>query len=130
MASILLVEDEPHVRKVVARELGSRFEVIEAADAREALGHIGNHPDLAAVVTDLDLGTGATGIEVLWAARRRAPRAARILVSGRTSPAQVSRHLAAGVVGTFVQKPWRFGTLLEAVSAAVASARESGNLLV
>lgn len=65
MATILVVEDDPHQRLLYRLELGDDgYWVIEANTGREALVQVKEHsPDL--VILDLQL-PGMDGIDVLW----------------------------------------------------------------
>ena len=59
---LLLVEDDPLVREVVAaalEELG--YEVVVASSGEEALERMRTAPHPPAVVTDIDLGPGCSG---------------------------------------------------------------------
>lgn len=65
MATILVVEDDPHQRLLYRLELGDDgYRVIAANNGREALAQVKEHsPDL--VILDLQL-PGMDGIDVLW----------------------------------------------------------------
>jgi len=78
--SVLLVDDDVLVRRSIARIL-REFDVVTAADAAGAIAKIAD--DLHAIITDHDLGPGPDGRAVLADARGRAPKAMRILMSGR-----------------------------------------------
>ncbi|HEY8617795.1 response regulator [Phenylobacterium sp.] len=71
MASILLVEDEPFVAELVEEALSDAgLQVKVARDHRSAVAVLeGDARSFAAVVTDINLGPGATGFEVARKAR-------------------------------------------------------------
>ncbi len=120
---VLVVDDEPLLRRTIARELRGSFQVMEAADATEAGAGLDTYEDLVAVVSDLDLGPGSNGLEVLQEASRRRPAALRILISGHAQPEDVAEHVRAGLVGRFVAKPWSGGTLHRILVQSLATAR-------
>lgn len=118
---VLVVDDEPMLVSIIARELRGHFEVIPAGGLAQAVAQLDRHQDLVAVVSDFDLGRGTTGLQVLEHVRRRRPAAVRILVSGRAHPEDVAEHVRGGLVGSFLQKPWNVGTLQAALVAALAT---------
>ena len=82
---LLLVEDDDLVRDTVALMLEEEgFEVIEASDARQALGLIDGGLDVMAMLTDIDLGAGPSGIELADALHRMRPDLRVIFITGRT----------------------------------------------
>jgi CheY-like chemotaxis protein len=117
----LVVDDEALVRRAIIRELAPAFTIIEADSYDQALVLLGERgPDLAAVVTDLDLGVGAgDGLAILAAVRGRLPACARLLVTG-SSAAQFGT-LAAPDAEAVIVKPWRSGDVLAAVQTVRAS---------
>ena len=73
-ACILVVEDEPLVRDMIAGELrDSGYQVIEAASGREALERIATHPEIDLLFTDILLGSGPNGWDVAVAFRAVSP---------------------------------------------------------
>ena len=81
---VLLVDDEPRVRGATARLLGAEFEVIEAPNATHAIAVLALVvPDV--VITDLSLGEGERGEDLLVAVRDTYPEVARIVISGSSS---------------------------------------------
>jgi len=69
MPLILVVDDEPLIRRLVRQFLGPRHEVIEAGSAEQALdfAHL-RRPDL--VVLDIGLPGVLDGLDALFAMRR------------------------------------------------------------
>lgn len=116
MRHVLVVDDDPGVRKSLARELYG--ELVRLADGRDqALMALLGGARVDAVVSDLDLGSGRDGIEVLRAAWRYHPDSARVLVSASSGVA-VDEALATGVAHAYVPKPWPAGRILETVRTA------------
>jgi PAS domain S-box-containing protein len=82
-AKVLLVEDEPSLRRACARALSEAgFEVIEAGHVEAAHQALERHGGaLALVITDMVL-QGLSGSEVLAKAKEKAPQAATLVVTG------------------------------------------------
>lgn len=78
---VLVVDDDALVLRSLTRVLRCVFDVVTAVDAADAIAKMPD--DLYATITDHDLGAGPDGRAVLAEARRRAPNAKRILMSGR-----------------------------------------------
>jgi PAS domain S-box-containing protein len=112
---ILLVEDEPGVRKAMQMLLKIEgFQVIAAASAAEAIDCLRDNPDLDLLITDFHLERGRTGTEVIAAARARFGSALKsILVSGDTSSAV--RELQCDANLRVVNKPINSEELLGVV---------------
>ena len=120
--TILLVEDEPDLRKLV-REilLGYKYHVIAAANGVEALEvwdqHDG-HIDL--LLTDLVMPEGINGRELAARLRRRKPGLKVIYTSGYTAGV-VGGEAGCGD-GLFLQKPYRPPALAELVRKCLDAA--------
>ena len=92
------------------------YSVVEVHRARDALRVIENHGRLCALVTDVELGPGASGFEVARAARAAYPRLPVVFVSGTAA----ARHTAEGVEGSqFVAKPFHPRQIEEALDRAI-----------
>ena len=106
-ARILLVEDNTSLRRGIARALGESFGTVDQVSkgdaAVERLRDRGVEP-YDVVVTDLRL-PGASGIDVLRAARERDTRIAVVLM---TSYGSIQTAVEAMKLGAFdfVQKPF------------------------
>ena len=85
--SLLLVEDDPFSRGLVAETLrNAGFDVTTANNAREASARF-DKVDPDALVVDVNLGSGADGIELANALRSRAPYLAVLVLTRFPSPA-------------------------------------------
>jgi len=109
--TILLVEDETHVRELIAQILQtSGYTVLAAADPVVALRLSDLHPGpIHLLLTDVVMPE-MSGRELRERLRRRRPRTRALYISGYTDEA-LGRH---GVLeaGTFLlQKPFRIGAL-------------------
>ena len=80
--TVLVVEDEPAVRRVSAeslRELG--YQVVEAADADSALDALDQRPEVALLFTDVVMPE-VNGVKLAEAARRRRPALKVLFTTG------------------------------------------------
>jgi DNA-binding NtrC family response regulator len=106
----LVVEDDPLQRAFVADLLKDEgLEVVECASAEAAelvLASTGN--ELRALVTDVNLPGGMSGVELAQFAKRRFPALNVVMVSGRGAP--YIPHEAR-----FLMKPYAPNDLLDAV---------------
>ena len=118
--SLLLVEDEPHILREMARALARRWSpVLQAASAPEARALLEAHPEIAVLVTDIRM-PGENGLDL--AARALAGRGAAdalevVLISGHAMPRDLDGLTPAGPV-EFVQKPFRLAELEAAIARA------------
>ena len=96
---ILIVDDEPHVRKfvgLVARSLGSPT-LIEAADGQQALEvYASQQPDL--VLLDVNMPV-LDGLSALTAIRTRNPEAVVVMMTSLVNRQTVEACLQAGAAG-------------------------------
>ena len=120
-ARILVVEDEPLLRGLVARSLESRgHQVVTARHGAEALELAGREPpDL--VVTDVIL-PGVHGGQLVMRLRELQPRLRVLLVSGY-EPERVVGATGEDDQTLFLQKPFTIAQLAAGVEALLASHR-------
>jgi DNA-binding NtrC family response regulator len=113
---ILVVEDEEDLRSVTAAGLRRHgYAVYEAASAIEALEIVERVPDLALVFTDVLLGAGIDGFQLVQAVIQKRPEIRAILTSGYAAADQLPANLHAhGVV--FLNKPYRIDTVVSHVA--------------
>lgn len=119
MTSLLIVEDDPHFRRALARELENHgFEVRLATTVDEAIASLIHHPS-DVVLTDLRLG-GQDGIDLL----RRLPSASRrtraILMSAYATARDQQIATELGAV-TVLVKPFTWDELLRTIQKAIES---------
>ncbi len=125
METILIVEDDPHVQKVLMRLFqsdGYRVEV--CGDGRSAMNAFRKEAP-AAVVLDLVLPV-LSGKDVCREIRRESSRAAVIVVSGRTDEFDKILLFELGA-DDYVTKPFSPIELLARVKATIRRVRESAN---
>jgi signal transduction histidine kinase/CheY-like chemotaxis protein len=120
-AKVLVVDDEPDFRTMVAHELGEEgYGVSVAADGLGAISCLAE-TEYDVVVTDVRM-PGATGVEVLRAARQRAPDTEVVMTTGYASLELAIECLRAGAFD-FVQKPFNIVDLVSTVSRALERRR-------
>jgi len=79
----MLLDDDDLLRAVLTEVLeDSGLQVVDFADPSEALGSFGAVAPPDVLVTDIDLGSSMTGIDVAAAARALWPSILVILISG------------------------------------------------
>jgi CheY-like chemotaxis protein len=81
LRTILVVDDEEAVRRLLQDMLGDRYRVLVAADGREALETIEGEPNLDLVITDLVM-PNLEGIETIQAIRKVRPGLKIVAMSG------------------------------------------------
>ncbi len=80
---VLLVEDDPAVRRVVRQQLvGLGYVVIEADNGAQALQLADAVPDIALVLTDMVMPGGINGRQLIELVRQRRPGVGVVLMSG------------------------------------------------
>jgi CheY-like chemotaxis protein len=106
--AVLIVEDEPLVRLCAVETVeAAGFEVIEAANADEAIRILENRSDIRVVFTDLHMPGSMDGLKLAHAVRNRWPPIKIIVTSGRETLAE--QDLPAG--GRFFAKPYDPGAI-------------------
>jgi len=101
--TILLVEDDPRLRRVASRRLRSLgYQVIEADNGANALMLLEEHPDIAMIFTDFVMPGGMNGNELAEAALAAKPAIKILFTSGYAEPA-AARRLKAGA---WLRKPY------------------------
>ncbi|HEY8504465.1 MAG TPA: HD domain-containing phosphohydrolase [Gemmataceae bacterium] len=117
--SVLVVDDEPAVRGIVARWLRAEgYHCREAGSAAEALRALEEEP-FALVFTDLRM-PGASGLDLLRETGRRHPEAAVVLITAVDDRGTAARAIEGGAYG-YIIKPFERNELL--ISAAGALER-------
>lgn len=114
---ILIVDDEPPVRRVLERLLRSRCErVLQAGNVAEAVEALKEKVDL--VITDLRLGS-ESGIDVAVAAAKQHPAPPVVAMSGAADAAD---GVALGKVGVtaFLAKPFVASQVTEVLELLTA----------
>ena len=101
--AVLIVEDEPLVRLNAVRAIeDAGFEVIEAANADEAIRILENRSDFRVVFTDIQMPGSIDGLKLAHAVRNRWPPIKIIVTSGHDLVSE--NDLPEG--GRFFAKPY------------------------
>jgi DNA-binding response OmpR family regulator len=123
--TILIVEDDPHVQRILKRLFESEgYRVEVCGDGRSAIDAFRNGTP-AAVILDLVLPV-LSGKDVCREIRRRSPYPAVIVVSGLTDEFDKILLLELGA-DDYVTKPFSSTELLARVKAAIRRVREIAN---
>ncbi len=109
--TILVVEDDPRVRRVAVRrlkELG--YGVIEADGGPAALRVLDRDEPLDLLFSDIVMAGGMTGVDLAQEARRRRPELKILLTSGYAEPAVSKDGLSLSKAG-WLSKPYSIDEL-------------------
>ena len=117
---ILVVEDDKENRDLLCEVLsGSNYAVDAVENVTDARRELGANSDYRIVIADLRMPDG-TGLELLRDLGKRASKPAVILISSFMSNLERKLALELGA-GAVLEKPCRFGELLQAVADVAAS---------
>ena len=116
---VLLVEDDPDVRRVIRLQLvGLGYPVIEADHAADALQLLASVPTVGILVSDLVMPGGMDGQALCSAARQRAPHVKALLISGYAEGDAVPGGSSSGF--TLLKKPFTSTELQQALDGLSA----------
>ncbi len=114
---ILLVEDDPDVRRTIRNKIGRLgHHLVEATSAEEALGLIAQIGEIEAVLSDIDMPGGMDGRALAHQLQGTLPV---VLMSGKTGPTRGDNTLANV---PFLAKPFSMDDLRAALNLAFAQA--------
>jgi DNA-binding response OmpR family regulator len=112
---ILVVEDDKESRDLLCEVLsGSDYAVAAVENVTDARRELGANDDYRVVIADLRMPDG-TGLELLRDIGKRNSKPGVILISSFMSGLERKAALALGA-GALLEKPFRFGDLLQAVA--------------
>jgi two-component system, response regulator PdtaR len=101
--TILVVEDESIVRMIAVSVLEDEgFTVVEAANAKQALGVLLDHPEIRVLFTDINMPGELDGFDLAREIHARRPDIRLILTSGKVAIGDI--EIPDG--GVFVPKPY------------------------
>ena len=111
--TILLIEDEPLIRRMTADMLSeSGYIVLEAEDATQALAHLDQTSAIDTIVADVNIPGPLDGVGVSEVALARRPGLRVVLISGSGLPAPAILPR----LRRFLLKPYRRHELAEALA--------------
>ncbi len=106
--TVLLVEDDPELRWLIANALSERFDVATAEDGREGLARARSEvPDV--LLTDWML-PGINGLELVRSLRREGRACKTVLITARMEESERVAALQSGI-DDFLTKPFSFAEL-------------------
>jgi CheY-like chemotaxis protein len=107
--NILVVDDDPDVREILAETLTEfGYCVLQAGSGEEALPLLAQRQDIALLITDVRM-PGMSGLELAGVAQTRDPRLRVIVMSGYFLPQPVTAR--------FLRKPFHMQELAAAIGA-------------
>jgi PAS domain S-box-containing protein len=120
--TILLVEDDPRLRRVLSKRLRSLgYDVVEADSGAAALAQLAARSDVAMIFTDMVMPGGMSGHELAQAALAIKPEIRVLFTSGYAEPAIARIGLRAGA---WLKKPYTADELAEKVREVLQHAPE------
>jgi len=115
---VLLVEDEAALREAMVRMLQrAGFEVVEAADGAEALGHLDERFDL--LLTDVVMPGQFTGVDVAAGFRARTANLPVVYMTGYSDALLEGVDLGPGRRSMVLSKPFAEAELRDALAATM-----------
>lgn len=119
---LLLVDDEPEIRKILSTQLKSEgFVIDEVSSSREAIGQM-RRRDYSAVLCDIRMN-GMSGVELLQAIRVFDHRIAFLLVSGLNDLSLAVESMKLGA-DDYIPKPFKLEEMRERVLKALERRRK------
>jgi DNA-binding NtrC family response regulator len=121
MGKILIVDDEPHLRRILISNLKQdHHEVVEAAGVNDARGALGEHT-FDAIITDQKMGDGE-GLDVLAAAREADPSLSVVFLTAFATIELAVESMRRGAFD-FITKPFIPEVLLASATRAMEHTR-------
>jgi CheY-like chemotaxis protein len=115
--TILLVEDDPRLLRVLSKRLRSLgYQIIEADNGAAALDQLAARQEIALVFTDMVMPGGMTGYDLAQAALAMKPGLKVLFTSGYAEPAIARLGLTAGA---WLKKPYTADELAEKIRAVL-----------
>src|SRR5947199_3192068 len=123
MQKLLLVEDDPALQFTILTALEEQGYAVDAVSTTgEAIERLGDSA-YPIVISDIYIDE-RTGLDVLDAAKRRDPRCAVILMTGRGTVETVKAATEGGAF-EYIAKPFELETLVHALTPAEAGPNEA-----
>jgi two-component system, OmpR family, KDP operon response regulator KdpE len=119
--SVLVVDDEPALRKTICTSLTASGYAVEEAETGPGAVNAAEHRTFDLVLLDVNM-PGISGIDACRQIRAVAPRTAIIMVTVRDAEEDKVRALEAGA-DDYVTKPFRFRELIARMGAVLRRTR-------
>lgn len=112
---VLLIDDDPHIRKVISQELLSdrRTDVVGQASSMREGRRLISQLEFDVMLVDLNLGDGA-GFDLIDHMKTVRPMAEAVVISTLEDEDHAIRAFTLGATGYYVKNTW-FGNFSEAV---------------
>src|SRR5271166_6510578 len=111
--TILLVEDDPRLLRVLSKRLRSLgYQIIEADSGVAAMAQLATRPEIALIFTDMVMPGGMTGYDLAQAALAIKPGLKVLFTSGYAEPGIARLGLNAGA---WLKKPYTADELAEKI---------------
>ena len=121
LSRILIVDDDPDIRKVLRLLLSEKYFVSEAADGPSALAHLQNNPDTDLVILDVMM-PGMSGVEACGEIRKLTNAPVLFLTAKSAEGDRVAAYESGG--DDFLSKPFSQAELLAKVSSLLRRYQE------
>ena len=123
MQKLLLVEDDPALQFTIQTVLEAHGYAVDAVSTTQRGDRTHQRSSYPIVITDIYIDE-RTGIDVLKAAKRKDPRCAVILMTGRGTVETVMEATRGGAFD-YIAKPFELDTLLATVTRAEAARNDT-----
>ncbi len=120
-SSILIVDDDPDIRKVLTLLLNTTYDVAEVEDGPSAIDYIREHPETDLVLLDVMM-PGMSGLETCNELRRYSNAPVLFLTAKSAERDRISAYRSGG--DDFLSKPFSHEELLAKVSSLLRRYRE------
>jgi len=119
---ILCVDDDANILQGYQRQLRKQFHIETALGGNEALETIASNGPFAVIVSDMRM-PGMDGVQVLTAAKQRAPDSVRMMLTGYGDQQTAIEAVNEGNIFRFLSKPCPPQTLAKALTAGIEQYR-------
>lgn len=114
--SVLIVDDEPELRNILADFLGDTYPCVQVESAEAALNLIARQP-FSVIITDVNL-SGMNGLDLIPLIKSKSPQTIVLVVSGQQSLEDAVRAMRHGAFD-YIVKPFDLSHVEAAVRRAV-----------
>jgi CheY-like chemotaxis protein len=124
MIRVLCVDDEPRVLEGLERNLGDQYDVVTADGGEAGIAAITATPDFDVVISDMRM-PNMSGAVFLGHARRLAPDAQRVLLTGESDAESARAAVNEGQIFRYLKKPCPVDELARVIEAGAATKRRT-----